>query len=141
MTTAAPVSISTAVAAVSSGGIVGVVLGTCLVMAALVLYRLLPKLDHTINRVFFKDGRTAGQRLRTVGGPLFLGILGTACSVAGLSNWSMATNGCLPAVGVDQGRGSRLPMRSFPQLPESVAWPSGNPTAVIGHGPGWCSRS
>lgn len=84
MAAAALPSISTAVVAVSSGGIVGVVLGTCLVLAALVLYRLLPKLDHTINRVFFKGGRSTGQRLRTVGGPLFLGILGIACTVAGI---------------------------------------------------------
>jgi len=69
---------------ISSGGVAVLVLGIVLVIAALLSFRLLPGFESIIEKVIFRGKQRPERQLRTVGGPIVLGVLGVICIVAGV---------------------------------------------------------
>jgi hypothetical protein len=69
----------------SSSGVSLVVLGLCLLVAAPILYWLLPRFEDRLNSVGSKGKPRPGRSLRVVGGPFLVAIFGIVALVSGLS--------------------------------------------------------
>ena len=72
-------------AATNSDGRSLVILGACLLAASPVLYLVLPRLDKSLERFWFKGKQRPGRWLRVVGGPILVAIFGAVALATGLA--------------------------------------------------------
>jgi hypothetical protein len=67
-----------------SGGLGDLALGLVLVVLALVLYQVAPRLEEAVQRACYPNRHAEGRRLRIVGQPVVIGAFGGLCLLAGM---------------------------------------------------------
>lgn len=72
------------VSATTLHGLGDLLLGTVLIVLAVVLYQSAPALEEAVRRVWFSNREVEGRRIRIVGQPLVIVGFGGLCLVAGM---------------------------------------------------------
>jgi hypothetical protein len=72
------------VSAAVSSGLGDLALGLVLVVSAVVLYQVAPRLERAAERAWFPNRKAEGRRLRIVGQPVIVAGFGGLCLLAGV---------------------------------------------------------
>ena len=67
-----------------SGGLGDLALGFVLIVLAVVLYQVAPRLDEAAQRAWYPNRQAEGRRLRIVGQPVVVAGFGGLCLLAGM---------------------------------------------------------